>query len=132
MRHLLILSFSLLFVLTKASDFSSDSAPWYAPIIQMIQAKLVDYTCTQDCTTTLDCSTGLSCFHATTYSKGCCLKALKPNETGCIIEDQCKQACESTICDKSQFPSRCLCEKGRHFLFNKCCELFFKGNLSFI
>lgn len=99
---------------------TATETPWYYPIIEILQAKLVDFTCSQECTTTMDCDTGLSCFHATTYSKGCCLMALKPNETGCMIEDQCKQACESTICDRSQFPSRCLCEKGRHFLFNKC------------
>lgn len=84
----------------------------------------------------MDCPTGFSCFSATNESKGCCLKgniihevkfysyfpALKPNETGCVIDDQCKRACESTHCDTSQSPSRCLCDAGRHFLFNKCCK----------
>ncbi|CAJ0578601.1 unnamed protein product, partial [Mesorhabditis spiculigera] len=76
--------------------------------------------CEQECMTTSDCDTGLSCFHATMDSRGCCLQTLKPNETGCVVDDQCKRACESTFCDKAQQPSRCLCEKGRHFLFNKC------------
>ncbi|WKY02742.1 hypothetical protein Q1695_016201 [Nippostrongylus brasiliensis] len=76
--------------------------------------------CAQECTTTLDCDNGLSCFHATKDSKGCCLKALKPNETGCVLDDQCRRACESTVCEKTNKGSRCVCEKGRHFLFNKC------------
>ena len=33
------------------------------------EQKIID----SECTTTMDCDTGLSCFHATTYSKGCCL-----------------------------------------------------------
>ncbi|VDD90250.1 unnamed protein product [Enterobius vermicularis] len=48
------------------------------------------------------------------------LSALKPNETGCLINEQCKRACESTYCDQTQTPSRCLCERGSHFLFDKC------------
>uniref|UniRef100_A0A914DRG0 Uncharacterized protein n=1 Tax=Acrobeloides nanus TaxID=290746 RepID=A0A914DRG0_9BILA len=81
-----------------------------------------DFKCEagKECSTTLDCSTGLSCFQATSNSSGCCLKALKPNETGCFLDDQCKRACESSHCDKIQSPARCLCDSGRHFLFNKC------------
>ncbi|VDM49433.1 unnamed protein product, partial [Toxocara canis] len=45
---------------------------------------------------------------------------MKPNETGCIIDEQCKRACESTYCENVHRPSRCLCDKGSHFLFNKC------------
>ncbi|VDO18511.1 unnamed protein product [Heligmosomoides polygyrus] len=52
----------------------------------------------------------------------CLPLALKPNETGCVLDDQCRRACESTICEKTDNGSRCMCEKGRHFLFNKCCQ----------
>uniref|UniRef100_A0A914RIJ7 Uncharacterized protein n=1 Tax=Parascaris equorum TaxID=6256 RepID=A0A914RIJ7_PAREQ len=52
------------------------------------------FTSTAQCSTTGDCQLGYSCFQATARSKGCCLKALKPNETGCFIDDQCKRACE--------------------------------------
>ena len=64
----------------------------------------------------------MSCFRATSDNPGCCLKALKPNETGCLLDEQCKRACESTVCDAGFGTTRCLCEKGNHFLFNKCCQ----------
>ncbi|CAI4230647.1 unnamed protein product [Auanema sp. JU1783] len=107
---------------------SNNNPPWYLPIIEYFEpllakeivAQATSENCRQECTTTMDCSTGLSCFQATEDKPGCCLPALKPNETGCILDDQCKRACESTICDKTQQISRCLCEEGRHFLFNKC------------
>ncbi|TKR71974.1 hypothetical protein L596_019502 [Steinernema carpocapsae] len=103
--------------------------PWYQsmkeepievpiPVIRPTPAE--PFECKAECLTTMDCETGLSCFNATSENKGCCLKALKPNETGCMVDDQCKRACESTHCDRSQTHSRCLCDNGRHFLFNKC------------
>uniref|UniRef100_A0A7E4W5K8 TIL domain-containing protein n=1 Tax=Panagrellus redivivus TaxID=6233 RepID=A0A7E4W5K8_PANRE len=94
----------------QARDASS-AAPQQAPF---------NFRCETECSTTMDCATGLSCFQATADSNGCCLKALKPNETGCLIDDQCKRACESTHCDSTQSQPRCLCDTGRHFLFNKC------------
>uniref|UniRef100_A0A1I7YP05 TIL domain-containing protein n=1 Tax=Steinernema glaseri TaxID=37863 RepID=A0A1I7YP05_9BILA len=94
----------------------ASTQPWY----HSNQDKRSTFVCGAECSTTMDCDTGLSCFNATSDSKGCCLKALKPNETGCVVNDQCKRACESTHCDLSQTPSRCLCDSGRHFLFNKC------------
>ncbi|KAE9549437.1 hypothetical protein FO519_007350 [Halicephalobus sp. NKZ332] len=93
--------------------------PWYHAR-EARTANPKDFVCSTECQTTVDCPTGFSCFSATNDDKGCCLKALKPNETGCVIDDQCKRACESTHCDTSQSPSRCLCDAGRHFLFNKC------------
>uniref|UniRef100_A0A0N4ZK93 TIL domain-containing protein n=1 Tax=Parastrongyloides trichosuri TaxID=131310 RepID=A0A0N4ZK93_PARTI len=88
--------------------------------INHIPVSIDSIECEEKCTTTTDCSPGLSCFSATHENKGCCLRTLKPNETGCVIDDQCKRSCESTHCNFSQYPSKCLCDKGRHFLFNKC------------
>uniref|UniRef100_A0A7I4YHS2 Secreted protein n=1 Tax=Haemonchus contortus TaxID=6289 RepID=A0A7I4YHS2_HAECO len=102
------------------------SNPWYHPSTQSDNTDEEDGMrqkasfCAQDCMTTMDCDAGLSCFHATNENKGCCLMALKPNETGCVLDDQCRRACESTVCEKTHQGSRCMCEKGRHFLFNKC------------
>uniref|UniRef100_A0A0N5C391 TIL domain-containing protein n=1 Tax=Strongyloides papillosus TaxID=174720 RepID=A0A0N5C391_STREA len=88
--------------------------------VNHIPISINNIECEERCTTTSDCRPGLSCFSATFENEGCCLRTLKPNETGCVIDDQCKRSCESTHCDFSQYPSRCLCDKGRHFLFNKC------------
>ncbi|KAI1694211.1 hypothetical protein DdX_20247 [Ditylenchus destructor] len=77
--------------------------------------------CERECLTTEDCgSSAKSCFLASTTRMGCCLKVLKPNETGCILDDQCRRACDTSFCDHSQTPSRCMCHSDRHFLFNKC------------
>uniref|UniRef100_A0A0K0E9C3 EB domain-containing protein n=1 Tax=Strongyloides stercoralis TaxID=6248 RepID=A0A0K0E9C3_STRER len=88
--------------------------------VNHIPISINNIECEEKCITTTDCKPGLSCFSTTFGNEGCCLKSLKPNETGCLIDDQCKRSCESTHCDFSQYPSRCLCDKGRHFLFNKC------------
>uniref|UniRef100_A0A914Z1D5 Uncharacterized protein n=1 Tax=Panagrolaimus superbus TaxID=310955 RepID=A0A914Z1D5_9BILA len=98
--------------------------PWYhtreVRNVSTNSGNNVTLKCEKECSTTMDCPTGLSCFQATNDSEGCCLRALKPNETGCVMDDQCKRACESTHCDQSQSPPRCLCDIGSHFLFNKC------------
>uniref|UniRef100_A0A915DX16 Uncharacterized protein n=1 Tax=Ditylenchus dipsaci TaxID=166011 RepID=A0A915DX16_9BILA len=67
-------------------------------------------------------STSMSCFQASQQKKGCCLQVLKPNETGCVLDEQCRRACETSFCDHNQYPSRCMCDQDRHFLFNKCCK----------
>ncbi|ETN71458.1 hypothetical protein NECAME_19330 [Necator americanus] len=114
---------SLFYLISQSSTIIH---PWYLP--QEITRNSVSeenfvttsHFCAQECMTTMDCDIGLSCFHATSDSRGCCLMALKPNETGCVLDDQCRRACESTMCEKNEKGSRCMCEKGRHFLFDKC------------
>ncbi|KAK0390288.1 hypothetical protein QR680_019280 [Steinernema hermaphroditum] len=106
---------TVIFLAVVATGVANEQ-PWY----YSVREEGAPYNCKAECSTTMDCETGLSCFNATAKTKGCCLKTLKPNETGCIADDQCKRACESTHCDRTQSPSRCLCDTGRHFLFNKC------------
>ncbi|CAJ0596799.1 unnamed protein product [Cylicocyclus nassatus] len=118
-----ILTITILYFLPYPCSAKTDL--WYFPLenrqeLIAIRGGTEPHVCEQECTTTMDCSNGLSCFHATTNSKGCCLMALKPNETGCVLDDQCRRACESTMCEKTDKGSRCMCEKGSHFLFNKC------------
>uniref|UniRef100_A0AC35TGN8 EB domain-containing protein n=1 Tax=Rhabditophanes sp. KR3021 TaxID=114890 RepID=A0AC35TGN8_9BILA len=129
------------FIVLLKLQIVCSSDPWYlprpdiVPVEQVISNNLTvnDIKCDEgtllkiihsqinlECSTTMDCSSGLSCFQSTYDLKGCCLKALKPNETGCVINDQCRNVCESTRCDNSQTPSKCVCNRGYHFLFNKC------------
>lgn len=46
---------------------------------------------------------------------------MRPNETGCVSDQQCQRACVTTRCDKNQSPSRCLCTEDTHLLFDRCC-----------
>jgi hypothetical protein len=47
---------------------------------------------------------------------------LKPNQTDCILDEQCSRACITSYCNRKLNPSRCLCNAGYHYLFGKCCE----------
>uniref|UniRef100_A0A0N5AP25 TIL domain-containing protein n=1 Tax=Syphacia muris TaxID=451379 RepID=A0A0N5AP25_9BILA len=121
----------LLYLLIVLVVYCDANKPWYHTVYEETSHSLTDLDPDVEaelkqhsvCFTTLDCEAGFSCFYATLIKRGYCLRALKPNETDCIIDDQCKRACESTHCDRSQTPSRCLCDNGSHFLFNKCCKL---------
>ncbi|GMT18196.1 hypothetical protein PFISCL1PPCAC_9493, partial [Pristionchus fissidentatus] len=116
---------------TNVMKYSADvaaNAPWYHPRAELFvdsagpaQSPPVDLTeCSKECITVEDCPFDQSCFGATMARPGCCLPSLTPNATGCVSDEQCRRSCESTICDKEQSPSRCLCELGTHFLFEKC------------
>uniref|UniRef100_A0A9J2PTC6 Domain of unknown function DB domain-containing protein n=1 Tax=Ascaris lumbricoides TaxID=6252 RepID=A0A9J2PTC6_ASCLU len=124
MLHLVAFGCLLLLVMCASEG------PWYLIGVDKNVKMISKLECKSECSTTGDCQPGYSCFQATAHSQGCCLKgtlpfemlyaALKPNETGCFIDEQCKRACESTYCDRTYKPARCLCDKGSHFLFNKC------------
>jgi len=45
---------------------------------------------------------------------------LKPNETGCVIDEQCSRACSTSFCSRRVSPPRCVCQTGYHYLFGKC------------
>ncbi|KIH46596.1 hypothetical protein ANCDUO_23351 [Ancylostoma duodenale] len=91
---------TIAFVLYLSCPSSSIVNPWYLPLENRQELAI----------------------ESSAASSHVCEQALKPNETGCVLDDQCRRACESTMCEKTEKGSRCMCEKGRHFLFNKCCQ----------
>ncbi|CAD5222371.1 unnamed protein product [Bursaphelenchus xylophilus] len=90
---------------------------WY---INSSVQNLIKENCLYECDTTIDCPNGLSCFQASQNKKGCCLHVLRPNETGCLIDEQCTRACATSYCKKNDTVGRCACQQGYNFLFGKC------------
>ncbi|KAF8358742.1 hypothetical protein PRIPAC_93737 [Pristionchus pacificus] len=138
MKHSADVAANAPWYLPRTELFIDSSGPAQSPPVDLTE-------CSKECITVEDCPFDQSCFGATLARPGCCLPdhyhsfseintggcrysytsriilaALTPNATGCVSDEQCRRSCDSTVCDMEQQPSRCLCEPGTHFLFEKC------------
>ncbi|KAI6187918.1 Glycosyl hydrolase and Alpha-amylase domain containing protein [Aphelenchoides besseyi] len=109
-----LLYFAGIFLTMKITMHSMAAGLWYIDQSLIYNSSIYHLACE----TTLDCPLELSCFFASAETHGCCLPILRPNETNCIINEQCSRACKTSYCNQKK--KRCLCQPGYHFLFGKC------------
>jgi len=110
------------FVTQQTNEWSNIQLATGAPVHNNGQsnAQQYNFTCARTCMSGEDCNGTQSCFGARADTKGCCLQLLMPNQTNCLIDEQCSRSCTSSHCDLTQVPSRCLCDSDRLYLFKKC------------
>lgn len=59
-------------------------------------------------------------------------KVLRPNDEGCLLDEQCERSCSGSKCNLNIKPSRCTCPYGKHILFHTCCKNLLNENYFYI